>query len=42
LPPELVEDPEANKTPVNDNTAKKMFDMMRGLAAGADVEPLKS
>jgi superfamily I DNA/RNA helicase len=42
LPPELVEDPAANKTPVNGDTAKKMFDMMRGLAAGADVETLKS
>jgi DNA helicase-2/ATP-dependent DNA helicase PcrA len=42
LPPELVEDPEANKTPVNGDAAKKMFDMMRGLAAGGDVEALKS
>ncbi|HEV2453176.1 MAG TPA: UvrD-helicase domain-containing protein [Verrucomicrobiae bacterium] len=41
LPPELVEDPEANKTPPNSDTAKKMFDLMRNLAAG-DVEPLKS
>jgi DNA helicase-2/ATP-dependent DNA helicase PcrA len=41
LPPELVEDPEANKTPPNSDTAKKMFDLMRNLAAG-DVESLKS
>jgi DNA helicase II / ATP-dependent DNA helicase PcrA len=34
LPPELVEDPEANKVPVNGDTAKNMFDMMRNLAAG--------
>ncbi|HEV2327284.1 MAG TPA: UvrD-helicase domain-containing protein [Verrucomicrobiae bacterium] len=34
LPPELVEDPEANNVPVNGESAKKMFDMMRGLAAG--------
>ena len=40
LPPELVEDPEANKVPVNGDTAKKMFDMMRNLAGG-DVETLK-
>jgi superfamily I DNA/RNA helicase len=40
LPPELVEDPEANKTPVAGDTAKKMFDMMRNLTAG-DVEGAK-
>ncbi|HEY1788116.1 MAG TPA: UvrD-helicase domain-containing protein [Verrucomicrobiae bacterium] len=39
LPPELVEDPEANKTPVAGDTAKKMFDLMRNLAGG-DVETL--
>jgi superfamily I DNA/RNA helicase len=38
LPPELVEDPEMNKTPVNDNTAKRMFDMMRSLASDGDVK----
>ncbi len=42
LPPELVEDPEANKMPVTGDTAKKMFDLMRNLAGGADVETLKS
>jgi superfamily I DNA/RNA helicase len=42
LPPELVEDPEANKTPVTGDTAKKMFDMMRSLTGGGDAEPLKS
>lgn len=41
LPAELVEDPEANKTPVHDDAAKKMFEMMRTLAAG-DIGPLKS
>ena len=41
LPPELVEDPEANKVPVNGDTAKNMFDMMRNLAAGGDVETSK-
>jgi superfamily I DNA/RNA helicase len=41
LPPELVEDPEANKTPVAGDTAKNLFDMMRNLAAG-DVEGVKS
>jgi superfamily I DNA/RNA helicase len=40
LPPELVEDPETNKQPVADDSAKKMFDMMRNLASG-DVEALK-
>jgi DNA helicase II / ATP-dependent DNA helicase PcrA len=40
LPPELVEDPEANKTPVAGDTAKNLFDMMRNLAAG-DVEGVK-
>ncbi|HTV41243.1 MAG TPA: UvrD-helicase domain-containing protein [Candidatus Sulfotelmatobacter sp.] len=34
LPPELVEDPEQNKQPVADDSAKKMFDMMRSLTAG--------
>lgn len=33
LPPELVEDPELNKQPVADDSAKKMFDMMRSLTA---------
>ncbi|HUA65710.1 MAG TPA: UvrD-helicase domain-containing protein [Alphaproteobacteria bacterium] len=41
LPPELVEDPEANKIPANGETAKKMFDLMRNLAGG-DAEALKS
>jgi superfamily I DNA/RNA helicase len=36
LPPELVEDPEANKVPATGDTAKKMFDMMRNLAAGSE------
>ena len=32
LPPELVEDPTTNKQPVNVDTAKKMFDMLRNVA----------
>ena len=42
LPPELVEDPEANKTPVAGDTAKKMFDLMRSLTSGSDAEASKS
>ena len=34
LPPELVEDPDLNKQPVADDSAKKMFDMMRNLTSG--------
>ncbi|MGH8024195.1 MAG: ATP-dependent helicase, partial [Limisphaerales bacterium] len=41
LPPELLEDPAANKQPVNGNTAKTMFDLMRNVAAG-DVGAPKS
>ncbi|MGH7979564.1 MAG: ATP-dependent helicase, partial [Limisphaerales bacterium] len=42
LPPELIEDPEANKQPVNGDTARRMFDMMRSLAGDGSVETLKS
>ncbi|HEV2318819.1 MAG TPA: ATP-dependent helicase, partial [Verrucomicrobiae bacterium] len=34
LPPELVENPDTTRTPVNGDTARQMFDLMRSLAAG--------